>query len=56
MAEPLSRTATLQWRCFVAPYGQGEKRPSSVLLALEAHNGKLWVDEQRHTGDVGLFC
>jgi len=35
MAGPLSRAATQQWRGSVTPAGQGDKRPSAVLLALE---------------------
>jgi len=31
----LSRAATRQWRGSVAPSGQGDKRPSAALLALE---------------------
>ncbi len=33
---PLARVETRQWRVAVTPFGQGGKRPSAVLLPLEA--------------------
>ena len=32
---PLPRTVTRHWRIWGAPFGQGEKRPSALLRALE---------------------
>jgi hypothetical protein len=31
MAQPFPRTATPQWRNWMAPFGQDDKRPSALL-------------------------
>ncbi len=33
--KPFPRTATPQWRIWVAPFGQGDKRPSALLHSFE---------------------
>ncbi len=33
--KPFSRTATPQWRIWVAPFGQGDKRSAALLHSLD---------------------